>query len=258
MKEFFGIGGFSRTPEGYLSWQHLTFVTALVVIMVISALLLGKKMKGTSPKQQNNVLIWAALLIDGIELFKIISLCCIDGSPSPIRHNLPLFLCSLQLIALPLAAFSKNRTKEAAMDFVCIFGIIGAVLGMYGAGQNYNAYPVLSLENVASGLTHSIAGFGSLYIMFSGTASLKSSNIPLTTCILLCFCIAAYAVNHILDYNYMFLMAGDGTPYDILYNLLGGNPVLYPLSVVGLFFLYIAIFYRISFAVRKKSKAVIG
>ena len=78
-----------------------------------------------------------------------------------------------------------------------------------------------------------------------------------TACILLCFCIVAYATNLLLDYNYMFLMAGDGTPYDILYNLLGGNPVLYPLSVVGLFFLYIAIFYWISFTVRKKSKIAV-
>lgn len=257
MKEFFGIGGFSRTPEGFLSWQHLTFVTSLMVIMVVSALLLGKKLKGADPKRQNKVLIWAALLIDGIELFKIISLCCMENSLSPIKHNLPLFLCSLQLIALPLAAFSKNRVKEAAMDFVCIFGIIGAVLGVYGAGQNYNAYPVISLENVASGLTHSIAGFGSLYILFSGTASLKRKNIVPTACILLCFCVVAYATNLLLDYNYMFLMAGDGTPYDILFNLLGGNPVLYPLSVVGLFFLYIAIFYWISFAVRKKSKIAV-
>ena len=26
VKEFFGIGGYTREPEGYLSWQHITFV----------------------------------------------------------------------------------------------------------------------------------------------------------------------------------------------------------------------------------------
>ena len=34
IKEFFGIDGFQRKPEGYFSWQHLTFVTVLVVIMI--------------------------------------------------------------------------------------------------------------------------------------------------------------------------------------------------------------------------------
>ena len=31
-----------------------------------------------------------------------------------------------------------------------------------GAGQNYNAYPVLSLDNVASGITHCISGFDNI------------------------------------------------------------------------------------------------
>ena len=34
MKEFFGIGGYQRTPEGAFSWQHLLFVTSLMVLMV--------------------------------------------------------------------------------------------------------------------------------------------------------------------------------------------------------------------------------
>ena len=37
-------------------------------------------------------------------------------------------------------------------------------------------------------------------------------------------------------------MRGDGTPYDIIYNLVGGNPVIYPISVVVLFLIYIAAF----------------
>ena len=51
-----------------------------------------------------------------------------------------------------------------------------------------------------------------------------------------------------------FLMAGDGTPYDILYNLFNGNKVLYPLSVVGLFLLYITGYYLVYFAITKRSK----
>ena len=56
------------------------------------------------------------------------------------------------------------------------------------------------------------------------------------------FCAAALIVNHAVDYNYMFLRRGDGTPYDILYNLVGGHQVIYPLSVVGLFLVYIVVY----------------
>lgn len=252
MKEFFGFGGYSRTPEGFLSWQHLLFVGLLLSVMVLLAVWLGKRYQNQSQKRKNSVLITAAILIDSLELFKIILLCFRQESLTPILHNLPLFLCSIQLIALPLAAFSKGRIQEAATDFVCIFGILGAVFGTIGAGQNYNAYPVLSFDNVVSGLTHGISGFASLYILFAKMAGMKKKNISITFAILFSFCIAAYVANVTIPYNYMFLMSGDGTPYDILFNLVGGSPVLYPLSVVALFLIYIAVFYYLFYLFSRK------
>lgn len=252
MKEFFGIGGYTRTAEGFLSWQHLTFVGTLLLIMVVLAVILGRRNRFASDSQKNKVLVASALLIDGFEILKIIMLCYRSGSAEPILYNLPLFLCSIQLIAIPLAAFTKGRLKEAAIDFVCIFGILGAVFGTIGAAQNYNAYPVMSLDNVVSGITHTISGFASLYIMFSGLASMKKHNMGITFGILFGFSAVAYIVNLLVDYNYMFLMSGDGTPYDILLNLLGGNPVLYPICVVLLFVLYIALFYSVFHKITQK------
>jgi uncharacterized membrane protein YwaF len=254
MREFFGFGGYQRQAEGFLSWQHLLFVTSLMILMVLLAVILGKKNRLQSLAVKNRVMIATALLIDGLELFKIV-LCCIRAEdPLNWLHNLPLFLCSIQLIAIPMAAFTKGRLEEASLDFVCIFGILGAVFGIYFAGQNYACYPVLSIDNVVSGITHAISGFASLYILISGMTSMKKQNMVITFSILIGFCVAAYAANVLIDYNYMFLMAGDGTPYDILYNLFNGNKVLYPLSVVGLFLLYITGYYLVYFAITKRSK----
>lgn len=255
MREFFGFGGYQRAAEGFLSWQHLTFVTSLMAVMVLLSVLLGKQRRSMTENAKNRVLIWAAILIDGFELFKIVLLCFRGNDPLGWLYNLPLFLCSIQLITIPLAAFSKGRLRQASLDFVMIFGILGAVLGTYGAGQNYGCYPVLSFDNVVSGITHSISGFASLYIMFSGLASMKKQNMVICLGILLGFCVAAYAANILLDYNYMFLMRGDGTPYDVLFNLVGGHKVFYPLGVVALFLLYISGFYGVYFATAKK-KAV--
>lgn len=252
MKEFLGFGGYSRPAEGFLSWQHLLFVGLLLTVMTVLAFWLGKKNRHRTTQQKNKVMIAAALLIDGLEIFKIVVLCLRSESAEPVLYNLPLFLCSIPLIAIPLAAFTKGKTQEAALDFVCIFGILGAVFGTIGAGQNYNAYPVLSLDNVVSGLTHCISGFVSLYIMSSKMARLNRKNMYITYCILLAFCVAAYIANVLLPYNYMFLMAGDGTPYDILYNLVNGNKVLYPVSVVALFLIYIALFYHLHFVIQRK------
>lgn len=258
IKEFFGIDGFQRTPEGYMSWQHLTFVTSLMVIMVLCAVWLGRKNRKAQDKAKNKVLIISAFLINAIELTKTIY-CCIDAnSLSAIRGNLPLFLCSIQLIAIPLAAFAKGRFKESALDFVFIFGWLGAVMGTYAAGQNYGSYPVISFINVNSGLTHAISGFCSIYIAVSGMVSMKKKNIWITLTTLTGFILAAYIVNIIntpdYQHNYMFLTAGDGTPYDILYNMVGGNAVLYPIGVALLFFVYIAIFYFVYSFFTKKRK----
>lgn len=254
MGEFFGFGGYQRQPEGYMSWQHLTFVTSLLVIMAVLATLLGIRNRDKSLQQKNRILVAAAIMIDTIELFKIVMMCLRAKDPMGWITELPLFLCSIQLITIPLAAFSKGRVQQAALDFVCIFGLLGAVAGTYGAGQNYNAYPVLSLDNVASGVTHCISGFASLYILISGMTSMEKKNIPITFSILLGFCILAYAANILLDYNYMFLMRGDGTPYDILYNLVGGNRIAYPAGVVGLFLVYIVAYYGIFYRITHKKK----
>jgi hypothetical protein len=94
-------------------------------------------------------------------------------------------------------------------------------------------------------------------------ASMKKKNIIITFSILLGVCVLAYAANILLDYNYMFLMRGDGTPYDILFNLVNGSPVLYPLGVVLLFYIYIAVFYLLYFLIsgsvrRSKAAALSG
>ena len=49
----------------------------------------------------------------------------------------------------------------------------------------------------------------------------------------------------------MFLMRGDGTPYDILFDLFGGNPIAYPISVMVLFVAYISVFYLIYFFIHE-------
>ena len=255
MKEFFGFGTgeyqYGRPADGFMSWQHLTVVSTFVIVGVVLAIILGMINKNKDDRDKNKVLIWAAIIINSFEIAKIII-----GSiqePSYWRVSLPLFLCSIQLIAIPLAAFSKGRLKDASLDFVLIFGILGGILGTVGATQNYNAYPAFSWPNIVSATTHTISAFASLYIAISGLTSLKKKNMPITFGILFGFGIVAYITNIILDYNYMFLMNHDGTPYVYLYNLVGGNKILYPISVMLLFVIYIFVFYAIHSRIIKSS-----
>ena len=259
IREYFGIGGYQRTPEGAYSWQHLTFVGSLLTLMVVLAVWLGLRNKKRDFATQNRVMIWAAILIDGLELIKI-GLACynsyVTGFPwyEGILYNLPLFLCSIMLIAIPLAAFTRGRAREVCEDFVAMFGILGAVAGTIGAAQNYGCYPVLGFDNMVSGFTHSISGFTSLYVMIVGLAELKKRHVVPCLALLALFCGGAMIANAALDYNYMFLRSHDGTPYQILYDLVGGHSVLYPVAVIGLFVVYMGAFYGIAALIRKSKK----
>ena len=261
MKEFFGLASFEggeyhfiREAEGAWSWQHLLAVFVYMAIMVSLSVVFGLKYRHSSHKEKNRVLAVCAILINSFEIVKIVVLCIRTQNPLHWLYVLPLFLCSIQLIAIPMAAFCHGRLREACLDFVFIFGILGAVFGTIGAAQNYAAYPTLSMDNVFSGITHSISGFASLYIGISGMTSMKKKNAGITVGILLGFSTVAYIVNLLLDYNYMFLMNHDGTPYSIFYNLVGGHPVLYPLIVVLLFIIYIFAFYTVYYYIQKKAK----
>ena len=254
LKEFFGFGGYERSAEGYMSWQHLLFVSILVVIMATGAIVFGIRYRNRDFKEKNRVLMISAILIDAFELFKIVILCIRHGDAFFWVNVLPLFLCSIQLITIPLAAFSRVRVKEAALDFITIFGMLCAILGTYCAGNNYAVYPVISFDNVVSGITHVIAGFCALYIMISGMTDMKKKNIPVTVGILGGFCIAAYIANIFTDCNYMFLSRGDGTPYDIVFNWVSGNQILYPILVVALFVVYIAAFYQVYYLIASRAR----
>ena len=259
IKEFFGLAvfengsyHFARTAEGAWSWQHILQVSLMLIVMAVLAVVIGKRFKNRSLKEKNKVIAACAIIINSFEIVKIVVLCIRTQNPFHWIYVLPLFLCSIQLIALPLAAFCKGRIKEAALDFVLTFGILGGVFGTVGAVQNYSAYPVFSMDNVFSGVTHCISAFASLYIMISGMISLKKKNVLLVLGILLSFAIVAYVVNVIIDYNYMFLMYHDGTPYSIFYDIVGGSAILYPLVVVGLFVIYYLLFFYVYQAMQKK------
>ena len=200
-------------------------------------------------------MVWAAILINAFEVVKIVVLSIRTQDALRFLYVLPLFLCSIQLIAIPMAAGCKGRVKNACLDFVFTFGILGAIFGTVGATQNYGCYPVLSMDNVFSGITHCISGFASLYIAISGMASMQKKDMTITLCVLLGFAIVAYIVNIIIDYNYMFLMYHDGTPYSIFYNMVGGSPIFYPIVVVGIFVVYIVLFYYIYEKVMKKKNS---
>lgn len=265
MKKFFGIGGYGE-PNGAFSPQHIILVSTCLVLMIGLAIGFGIWLRKKEFKIKNRVIIISAISILSFEAVKIFvnildEALYGDNVLKTILWNLPLFLCSIMLVAIPVAAFCKGKLKEGALDFVMMFGILGALFGPIGAIQDYDSYPAFCFHNIVSAITHSISGFTSLYIIISGISSVRRKNMWISYTILGVFGVMAYAVNVIcgLNYggdifenspNYMFLMRDDGTPYTLVTAMTGGNKVLYPIVVMLLFVLYMSLFYGIFFLIR--------
>lgn len=250
LASFVGIND-TRVPEGPFSWQHLLLVGTTLDLMVFGAVYLGLRNRNKNIDEKCKPLIITAFLIDGCELARIILSCIINKDPMGWLNDLPLFLCSIQFFTIPIAAFCKGRIRQIALDFILIFGILGAVAGTIGAIQNYTYYPVLSMKNVVSSITHAGAGFAGLYIPIAKMHSMKKRDIPWVYGILIAICIVAYIVNFAIPgddgipRNYMFLIRSDGTPYFILEGIFGVDTFAYSVSVVLVFVLYITLFYGV-------------
>lgn len=63
---------------------------------------------------------------------------------------------------------------------------------------------MISLDNVASCITHTLVGFASLYILISGLCSMRKENMYITVVILGVFCVLALFVVYIALYYYIY------------------------------------------------------
>lgn len=246
VKIFFGFASDQRVAEGWLSWQHILFVTIAIGIATALGIYFGRKNRTKTTEEKVKVLKVAALLIVGFELFKIGIICWRNHNIMEIRSNLPLFLCSIMLFALPIAAFSKGRLQEAALDFSFSFGFLCAIAGTYLAGNIFSG-PILKFDPIVSVTTHCISGFSAVYIGVSGLVRMKKENLWISAMILIVFELLALGVDILQvksDYmdNYMFFMRPDGTPFSILMGLAKNVQWVYTLLVGLIYFVYLAAF----------------
>lgn len=258
--EFFKWNGsYQREVEGWFSWQHLLFVTLMVLCTFGLAIWLGRKYRSRTFREKKKVMKIAAILIVATDVVKYVVLTIRDGNPMVILSMLPLFLCSLIVLALPFAAWENDRFGDICTDFVFIFGIVSVIGGTYLAGNYFSGSPVISFEPVNSVTYHCIAGFASVFAMVSGLAEMKKKNLPWVCCILLVFEGIALLANTLLaetsyENNYMFLTRGAGTPFDMFMDIVGGNQILYTICVALTYFLYLGAFILIYYALTGRFK----
>ncbi len=244
-------------PASLFSAPHLVSVTVTLAIFITVAVLLGKKFKGDT-KKQNIVMIISAILIVGFQVAKMIYLLArTDNIGDCLIGNAPLYFCDIMIYIIPITVFVRGRAKDCCYDFIAICGLLMGFMGNYFAGNIYNgtdsAFSFLAINSL---INHSISAFVSMFVFVSGLNKMEKRNIPFVVGILFVYMTFALIMAYITGKNYMFYFRGDGTPFTIFFDLVGGNLAPYQIIIYVLQCGYIGLFYLVYYYTIKLVKYV--
>lgn len=157
--------------------------------------------------------------------------------------TLPLYLCSLFWMMLPLATFLKEGfIKQMALANIATVALLSGIMG-FVFNYHLDAWGVMSFVGIRSLLYHYLMIFGSTLIWVSRYYQPKAGDQYRAFIPVWILLIPEVILNHFFGYDYGYTAGGQGTPFTILSNVLPKYIFLVVLYL--LFFLIVwALFYR--------------
>ena len=239
-----------------------------IALLVVSAVALRNK----SEKTRQIVLI-AACLVTFIGFFVYKYYLSIDADFDRITQTmggfnwwgeLPLHLCNINMILVPIAVATKNR---ALMSFCFFVGPLGAMLALIMPGNGFDGYSILLPRMLGYYGTHFMVVIECLAVVTFGFYRPKFRDLPKTVLAIILISLAIFGINMLLrttglhpKANYFFTVETEGNPVlDLFYNLIP-YPFLYLLPgtlVLGAYAAIITCGFRIADRLRKIEPAAV-
>ena len=196
-----------------LCLRHILLLLALAGC-IIAGLLWIRQLQ---PQQAQHVLYGAAILVPTLELSHSIWL-YLTGTASLVKL-LPLHLCGLQSLFIPLAVFTKFTCFR---DFVYATSLLGGIFGTVMPAGVADYYPLLSFQTLQTFALHGLLVFVPLAMILCGLHRPSIHRFPRVLCIFLLAALAVGMVDQLFGENYMFLYAPPaGTPLVWIFNTFG-------------------------------------
>ena len=213
------MGFFERSnmpqPDGFplLGVRHILLLLTLAGCIAAGL----RSIRRQPPQKAQRMLDGAAILVPVLELSHSVWL-YLTGTHSLIKL-LPLHLCGLQSLFIPLAVFTKFTCFR---DFVYATSLLGGIFGTVLPSGVAECYPIWSFQTLQTFALHGLLIFVPLAMILCGMHQPSIHRFPRVLCIFLLAALAVGLVDQMFGENYMFLYAPPaGTPLVWIFNTFG-------------------------------------
>ncbi len=219
----------------------LCFGAFLLLLAVASLLLRGK-----SERTRKTVLV-AACLVTLIGYFVYKYLLSLDADYNIITANmggfnwwgeLPLQLCNINMILIPIAVLRKSRPL---MSFAFFLAPLGALMALVMPGNGFDGYSLLLPRMLGYYGTHFMIVIEGLALVSFGLFRPRFRDLPRTVLTILLIALCVFGINMLLRWsglhpkaNYFFSVETEGNFLLELFHSWLPYPFLYLLPCVGI------------------------
>lgn len=208
---------------------------AFLLLLIIASIALRRKSERT-----RQIVLIAACLVTFLGFFVYKYYLSIDAEFDRITAamggfnwwgELPLQLCNINMILVPIAVATKNR---GLMSFCFFVGPLGALLALVMPGNGFDSYSILLPRMLGYYGTHYMVVIECLAVVTFGFYRPKFSDLPKTELAIFLIALVIFGVNMLLrttglhpKANYFFTVETEGNPVlEIFYHLIP-YPFLY-------------------------------
>lgn len=144
-------------------------------------------------------------------------------------YTLPLHLCSLMSIILPVMAITKNSLLQ---EYAYAMGLAPALMTLLTPDVYY--YPAVSFIYMQTMLIHGIICFIPIFLIFAMGFKPDVRKLPKVIAMLIGLAILIVPVNYLTDGNYFFLRyPAEGSPMELFAEMFGRPGYLIPTFLLG-------------------------
>lgn len=172
----------------------------LLSLLTLFLFLLLHWTKHTSTETRKKLLYAAGILVPSLELSHSVWM-YFTGTTSLIKL-LPLHLCGLQSLFIPLSIFTRFTCFK---DFVYATSLLGGIFGTVFPAGIAGYYPPFSFQTIQTFLLHGLLIYVPLALIVSGEHRPSPHRFPRVLCIFLFVVFVVGYIDFHFDENYMFL-----------------------------------------------------